>query len=171
MRGGARRARVPGMTRLAPLAALAVAAMLPAAASAAAKPKAGTFAAQPAQKGVKGSRLALGVDDKGTITGVGFFWTCAGKKQTDHQTTMLDGLEDVITPKKGSFKATRKHVYTVVGKLPDIETAEATVTITGAITSAKTISGTVVAKVGTCSTGTLKYTATWEGKPKPAPTA
>ena len=161
------------MKRLAPLAVLAAAsvAALPATSSAAAKPKAGTFAAEPAQKGVKGSRLALGVDDRGTITGVGFFWTCGTSKQTDHQTTMLDGLDDVIKPKKGSFKATRTKVYTVVGKLPDIETGEAKVTITGTFTSAKTISGTVVASIGKCSTGELKYTAKWEGKPKPAPAA
>ena len=159
------------MKRLAPLAAagLAVAATLPATAQAA-KPKAGTFAAQPAQKGVKGSRLALGVNDKGQITGIGFFWTCAGQKKTDHQTTMLDGLDDILTPKKGAFKATRSKVYTVISE-PEISTVEAKVAVTGTITSAKSISGTVTASVGTCSTGKINYTATFESAPNKGPAA
>jgi hypothetical protein len=156
------------MNRLAPLAVagLAVAATLPATAQAA-KPKAGTFAAQPAQKGVKGSRLALGVDKKGQIIGIGFFWTCAGQKKTDHQTTMLDGLDDVLVPKKGSFKATRSKVYTVISE-PEISTVEAKVAITGTVTSAKSISGTITASVGKCSTGKVPYTAKFESAPNQA---
>ncbi|HEU4658259.1 MAG TPA: hypothetical protein VFR97_12075 [Capillimicrobium sp.] len=149
-------------TATATAAALIAAIALPATAPAA-TPKLGTFGAEPVQRGVKGSRLSIGVTAKDTVSGIGFFWTCKGRK-ADHQTTISDDSGVLTKLKKGSFKITRD-AYTVAGELPDLDSGEAKVTVTGTFVSAKKVVGTVSAKMGSCASGPLKYTATWEGPP------